>query len=109
MVAAFAFSLLLVALPSKARQAGPLPIREGRNGQNGVWRSQHIIIEVTESGASITYDCADGIIDHPMKLDNNGRFEVRGTLPDSVADRSPQMKNLIAIRPYTPGESRARA
>lgn len=45
----------------------------------GVWGGEHIRVQVTESGASIEYDCAHGMIDQPLTLDARGRFEVNGT------------------------------
>ena len=35
-------------------------------------------LEVSESGASIAYDCAHGTIDQPMTLDNSSHFDVTG-------------------------------
>jgi hypothetical protein len=45
----------------------------------GVWGGEHIQLQVTESGASIEYDCAHGTIDQPLMLDAQGRFDVKGT------------------------------
>jgi hypothetical protein len=45
----------------------------------GVWGGPHIIMEVTTTGASITYDCALGAIDQKITLDSKSRFDVRGT------------------------------
>jgi hypothetical protein len=45
----------------------------------GVWGGEHIRLQVTESGASIEYDCAHGTINQPLTLDGQGRFEVTGT------------------------------
>ena len=45
----------------------------------GVWGGEHIRVQVTESGASIEYDCAHGTMDQPLTLDSQGRFEVKGT------------------------------
>jgi hypothetical protein len=47
--------------------------------QSGVWGGEHIIMEVTESGATIRYDCAHGTIDEKIVSDRDGRFELRGT------------------------------
>ena len=35
-------------------------------------------MEISEEGAKIEYDCAHGTIDEPIRLDGEGRFEVRG-------------------------------
>ena len=45
----------------------------------GVWGGQHINIEVGEKSATIEYDCASGVINGPMVVDANGRFNLRGT------------------------------
>jgi len=47
--------------------------------KNGIWGGPHIIMEVTATGASITYDCAVGVIDQKISLDSTGHFDVRGT------------------------------
>jgi hypothetical protein len=44
----------------------------------GVWGGDHIQMQVTESGAKIEYDCANGTIEGPLVLDAEGRFEVTG-------------------------------
>ena len=44
----------------------------------GVWGGQHINLEVGEQSAQIEYDCATGVIDGPLVLDANGRFNLRG-------------------------------
>ena len=45
----------------------------------GVWGGQHINIEVGEKSATIEYDCASGVINGPLVVDNNGNFKLRGT------------------------------
>jgi hypothetical protein len=44
----------------------------------GVWGGEHIRLQVTESGSSIEYDCAHGMMEQPLVLDAQGRFEVKG-------------------------------
>ena len=44
----------------------------------GVWGGQHIRAEVTDSGASLEFDCAHGAIDQPIVLDGKGGFDVKG-------------------------------
>lgn len=52
----------------------------GGNGKlaNGVWGGQHIRFEVTDKGAVIEFDCANGTIDVPITLDDKGGFDVKG-------------------------------
>lgn len=83
MGALFAGSLLAVTLPETAsemgRSAGRRPAEPTGKVTKGIWGGNHIIMEVTDLGANIAYDCADGTIDQPMKRDNAGHFDVRGT------------------------------
>ena len=44
----------------------------------GVWGGEHIGIVVSDSSATLDYDCAHGTIDEPVIIDDNGEFEVRG-------------------------------
>lgn len=80
--ALLACSQLNVSLPERSCEKGRPgrpPNARTRKVPKGVWGGQHIVVEVTDLGAKITYDCADGAIDHTMELHNDGRFEVRGT------------------------------
>lgn len=45
----------------------------------GVWGGEHIRFEVTESGASVEYDCAHGTVEGKIVVDAQGRFSVYGT------------------------------
>jgi hypothetical protein len=45
----------------------------------GTWGGDHVILEVTESGAELEFDCAHGHIDEPLRVDRHGRFDVNGT------------------------------
>ena len=45
----------------------------------GVWGGEHINIEVGTKSATIEYDCAHGVIEGPLAIDANGRFNLRGT------------------------------
>jgi hypothetical protein len=45
----------------------------------GVWGGQHIRIEVGTKSATIEYDCAHGVIEGPLTVDSQGRFNLRGT------------------------------
>jgi hypothetical protein len=44
----------------------------------GVWGGDHIGMVVSDSSATLDYDCAHGTIDEPMIIDENGEFEVNG-------------------------------
>ena len=45
----------------------------------GTWGGNHILMEVTEAGAQIEYDCAHGTISEPLKVDRQGKFRAKGT------------------------------
>lgn len=103
----FAISVLFIGLPERScrdenqsgtpRESGS-PKMEITRIAEGVWGGPHIIMEVTADSAVITYDCAVGTIDEPIKIDKDGRFAVRGTLTrqrggpvrsDETPDRHP--------------------
>jgi uncharacterized protein YceK len=44
----------------------------------GKWGGEHIGIVVSDSSATLEYDCAHGIIDEPIIPDEEGKFEVSG-------------------------------
>ena len=44
----------------------------------GSWGGDHIRLEVTETGATVEYDCAYGSIEGPLFLDKADNFEARG-------------------------------
>jgi len=45
---------------------------------NGNWGGEHMALVVTDSGATIEYDCAAGTITGPLMLDGSGHFDWRG-------------------------------
>jgi len=44
----------------------------------GVWGGDHIGMVVSDSTATLDYDCAHGTIDEPIITDDNDEFEVSG-------------------------------
>ncbi|MGB5850532.1 MAG: hypothetical protein WBH40_18735 [Ignavibacteriaceae bacterium] len=44
----------------------------------GTWGGEHIGILVSDSSATLEYDCAHGSIDEPIIPDDGGKFEVSG-------------------------------
>jgi len=52
--------------------------RKPRTIANGNWGGQHIQMSVTHGVAQIEYDCGNGTITGPLKIDSRGRFELRG-------------------------------
>ena len=53
--------------------------KRARTIANGDWGGQHIQMSVTNGSARIEYDCANGTIAGPLKVDSRGRFELSGT------------------------------
>jgi hypothetical protein len=45
----------------------------------GNWGGMHVNLLVTDSGASVSFDCGHGTIGQPIALDDSGRFDVNGT------------------------------
>ena len=55
-----------------------MPEEVDRKVKKGVWGGDHIILEVSDAGATVMFECADGTIEEPLVIDRNGRFDVRG-------------------------------
>jgi hypothetical protein len=50
----------------------------------GTWGGKHVVLEVTENGARLRFDCARGAIERPVALDGEGRFDLQGTFTRSA-------------------------
>lgn len=44
----------------------------------GPWGGPHVSMHVTSAGAQLEYDCADGVIEEPLRPDAEGRFTAIG-------------------------------
>jgi hypothetical protein len=44
----------------------------------GNWGGEHVSMEVTNSGATLEFDCAHGSVPEPLTLDADGRFDRSG-------------------------------
>jgi hypothetical protein len=51
----------------------------GERVPNGTWGGEHVVLTVTDNGGQVEFDCAHGTLDHPLGLDDRGRFSVVGT------------------------------
>ena len=58
---------------------GMVQAKKSRTIATGSWGGQHIQMTITNGSARIEYDCANGSIAGPLKVDSRGRFELRGT------------------------------
>jgi hypothetical protein len=52
--------------------------KKPRTIPDGTWGGPHIQLIVQDGGATIEYDCANGSIEGPLKLDSRGRFSLLG-------------------------------
>ena len=53
--------------------------RKMQNIATGTWGGQQINISIEGNAATVEYDCANGTINGPLKVDRNGRFSLSGT------------------------------
>lgn len=80
-----AFSLILFMPASDTKSSSDLmnPPRSAafqqRELPTGIWGGKHISLEITDSGGSIEFDCAHGTIEGKIKLNQQGRFSIKGT------------------------------
>ena len=51
----------------------------GERVPNGGWGGDHVLLTVTDNGGRVEFNCAHGTLDHPLRLDDEGRFNVVGT------------------------------
>src|SRR5205823_9235109 len=52
---------------------------ESRAIPPGTWGGEHVVLELTERGGELEFDCARGRFDGPLRVDAKGRFDVKGT------------------------------
>ena len=65
--------LMLLMISAAAR------IQKMRHISTGSWGGRHISMKVGARSATIEYDCASGVIDGPLVVDDDGHFNLRGT------------------------------
>jgi hypothetical protein len=53
--------------------------RKPKRIAQGDWGGQHISVSVSESTATVEFDCANGRIEGPLTIDLRGRFNLKGT------------------------------
>ena len=52
--------------------------KKPRSVASGMWGGQHIQMSVANGSATIEYDCANGTIAGPLRVDSRGRFSLLG-------------------------------
>jgi hypothetical protein len=72
-------SLALILLLGAAYSVMGGKPRKMQNIPAGTWGGPSIRIEISGGAATIEYDCANGTIKGPLKLDRNGKFSLQGT------------------------------
>jgi hypothetical protein len=77
-VASFKLSLAL-AVFSILLQANTCAAASQKAVNKGTWAGDHIVLEVSENGAQVEFDCAHGQVTQPVKVDKQGNFKVAGT------------------------------
>ena len=65
--------LLLSVVSTVAQQGGQTPLSPG------VWGSNRARMEITQDGATIQFECAQGTINGAIRPDANGKFTATGT------------------------------
>jgi hypothetical protein len=74
--------------------------------KTGTWGGPHARLDVTASGATVEFDCANGAIDAPFYLNADGRFDARGTLTEESAGPAHDISAVNEDEPApTPGGS----
>jgi hypothetical protein len=52
--------------------------KKPRSIANGAWGGPHIHMQVANGSATIEYDCGNGTISGPLRVDSRGRFSLVG-------------------------------
>jgi hypothetical protein len=71
--------LILMLASSGVLLPGIRGAAEERTVTTGMWGGEHVILQVSKSGAEVEFDCAHGQITQPITLDKHGDFSVAGT------------------------------
>jgi len=72
-------SIALVLMATFSSSPSAARGRKHRRLAQGAWGGPHIRLAVSDSSATIEYDCAHGQIDGPLVVDSRGRFSLKGT------------------------------
>ena len=71
--------MVLFALSGVLLQAGTRAAPDASAVATGAWGGEHIVLQVSEKGADVEFDCAHGQVTQPIILDKHGDFDVGGT------------------------------
>jgi hypothetical protein len=69
----------LVALLALGGSPFALPVADaGTRVASGEWGGEHVRMSVGDTGARLEFDCAHGVVDEALVVDEGGRFEAKG-------------------------------
>ena len=73
----------------------------------GPWGGSHVSMDVTSIGARLEYDCAEGVIEEPLRSDTEGRFTATGIHTPGHGGPIREGEILPALRARYDGRVRA--
>jgi hypothetical protein len=71
--------IVLFVLSGVLLQAGTRAASDASAIATGTWGGEHIVLQVSEKGADVEFDCAHGQVTQPITVDKHGDFDVAGT------------------------------
>jgi hypothetical protein len=71
--------IVVFALSGVLFQAGTRAAPGASAVATGAWGGEHIVLQVSEKGADVEFDCAHGQVTQLITLDKQGDFDVAGT------------------------------
>jgi hypothetical protein len=75
----------------------------------GTWGGDHVVLEVTNGGAEVEFDCAHGRITQPVTPDRKGNFDLSGTFSAEhggpVRDNENDSANQARYTGHTDGKT----
>ncbi|HLZ00203.1 MAG TPA: hypothetical protein VKT33_14180 [Candidatus Angelobacter sp.] len=106
LLAGFALAPLIPASSAEGRQKN-----RTSHVVTGTWGGEHIVLEASDNGAKVEFDCAHGEITQPLAPDQQGNFDVSGTFTAEHGGpvRRDETPNSSAVRyaGHLQGESMA--
>ncbi len=75
----------------------------------GLWGGRSAALDISATGGTIEFDCAHGVLNQPLILDDSGRFDVMGTFvrehPGPVREDEPPDTHSARYRGWTDGKA----
>ena len=71
-------SASLAAIACALACANPIGGSAADVARRGTWGATGVMLQVTDRGGTIEYDCGHGTLDQPLALDRSGHFSVTG-------------------------------